>query len=102
MPSPLRTRVLLADDHAMVRRGLRLILDAEPDFEVIAEVGDGAQALERGLVDDIDLAILDVTMPRMTGLHTARELTQRRPGIRVLILSMHDNEQFLYLSLIHI
>ncbi len=97
--APLKTRILLADDHAVVRRGLRLVLDSEPDLEVVAEVGDGAEAVERGLQDDVDLAILDVTMPRMTGLHAAAELGRRRPELRVLILSMHDNEQYLFEAL---
>jgi DNA-binding NarL/FixJ family response regulator len=97
--TPLKTRILLADDHAVVRRGLRLVLESEPDLEVVAEVGDGAEALERSLDDDVDLAILDVTMPRMTGLHAAAELHRRRPDLRVLILSMHDNEQYLFEAL---
>jgi DNA-binding NarL/FixJ family response regulator len=97
--SPLKIRILLADDHAMVRRGLRMVLDSQPDLEVVDEVGDGAQAVERGLQPDVDLAILDVTMPRMTGLAATRELLHRRPELRVLILSMHENEQFLYEAL---
>jgi DNA-binding NarL/FixJ family response regulator len=96
---PLRTRILLADDHAVVRGGLRLVLDAQPDMEVVAEVGDGAEAVERGLQDDVDLAILDIAMPRMTGLHAARELHRRRPELRILILSMHENERYLYEAL---
>ena len=95
----LKTRILLADDHAVVRRGLRLVLESEPDMEVVAEVGDGAEAIQRALQDDVDLAILDVTMPRMTGLHAAAELHRRRPEVRVLILSMHDNEQYLFEAL---
>jgi len=97
--TPLKTRILLADDHAVVRRGLRLVLESEPDLQVVAEVGDGAEAVERALEDDVDLAILDVTMPRMTGLHAASELRRRRPELRVLILSMHDNEQYLFEAL---
>jgi DNA-binding NarL/FixJ family response regulator len=97
--TPLKTRILLADDHAVVRRGLRLVLESEPDLQVVAEVGDGAEAVERALDDDVDLAILDVTMPRMTGLHAASELHRRRPELRVLILSMHDNEQYLFEAL---
>jgi DNA-binding NarL/FixJ family response regulator len=93
------TRILLADDHAMVRRGLRLVLDAEPDLEVVVEAGDGAEAIAAGLREEIDLAILDVAMPRVTGLHAARELAQRRPAVRILMLSMHDSEQFLYEAL---
>ena len=99
MTTPLLTRVLLADDHAVVRAGLRLILDVEPDLRVVAEVEDGAQAVSRGGADDIDLAILDVSMPRMTGLQATRELVRRRPELRVLILSMHAGEQYLYEAL---
>jgi DNA-binding NarL/FixJ family response regulator len=96
---PLKTRILLADDHAMVRRGLRMVLDAEPDLEVVDEASDGAEALDRVLQGDVDLAILDVTMPRMTGLQAARELRRRGSDTKVLVLSMHDNEQYLYEAL---
>jgi DNA-binding NarL/FixJ family response regulator len=95
----LRTRILLAEDHAVVRGGLRMVLDAEPDMEVIAEAGDGAEAVEQGLHEDVDLAILDIAMPRMTGLHAARELHRRRPELRILMLSMHQNERYLYEAL---
>jgi len=98
-PIPLKARILLADDHAVVRRGLRLVLDAEPDLEVVAEAGDGAEAVARGLEADIDLVIIDISMPRMTGLHAVRELHARRPDKRILILSMHENEQYLYEAL---
>jgi DNA-binding NarL/FixJ family response regulator len=99
MPVPLKTRIVLADDHAVVRRGLRLVLDAEPDLEVVAEAGDGAEAVEQALRDDVHLAVLDVTMPRMTGIQAAREISRRRPDVRTLILSMHDNEQYLFEAL---
>lgn len=93
------TRILLADDHALVRRGLRLILDAEPDLEVVAEAADGAEAVELVGSTDIDLAILDIAMPRLTGLQAAREISQRAPEVRLLILSMYDNEQYLFEAL---
>jgi DNA-binding NarL/FixJ family response regulator len=92
------TRILLADDHALVRRGLRLILDAEPDLTVVAEAGNGAEAVE--LADQgVDLAILDIAMPRMTGIQAAREISRRAPEVRLLMLSMYDNEQYLFESL---
>jgi DNA-binding NarL/FixJ family response regulator len=97
--TPLVTRVLLADDHPIVRHGLRDLLDAEPDFRVVAEAGDGAEAVERALHDEVDLAILDVSMPRMTGLIAAQQLSARRPELRILMLSMHENEQFLFEAL---
>jgi DNA-binding NarL/FixJ family response regulator len=93
------TRILLADDHAMVRRGLRLVLDAEPDLEVVAEAGDGSEAVELGLDPRVNLAVLDVTMPRLTGIQAAGELARRRPLLKTLILSMHDNEQYLFEAL---
>jgi DNA-binding NarL/FixJ family response regulator len=96
---PLTTRILLADDHAVVRRGLCLVLDAEPDLEVVAEASDGAEAIHKALTSDVHLAILDVTMPRMTGLQAARELARRKPELRVLILSMHDNERYFFEAL---
>ena len=99
MTTPLVTRVLIADDHPVVRSGLRELLAGEPDFRVVAEVDDGALAVERALADDVDLAILDVTMPRMTGLQAARELASRKPELRILMLSMHENEQFLFEAL---
>ena len=91
--------VLLADDHTLVRHGLRLVLESESDLRVVAEAGDGAQAIEQGLRAEVDLAILDVSMPRMTGLQAAAELTRRRPDLRVLILSMHDSEHYLFQAL---
>ncbi len=92
-------RLLLADDHAMVRRGLRLVLDAEPDLRVVAEAGDGLEALEAARQPDLDLAILDVSMPRMTGLQVAAEIATLRPDLRVLMLSMHESEQYLFEAL---
>jgi DNA-binding NarL/FixJ family response regulator len=99
MPVPLVTRILVADDHVIVRRGLTLVLDAEPDLAVVAEAADGAEAVEAGLRDDVHLAILDISMPRKTGLQAAQELARRRPELRILILSMYDNEQFLFEAL---
>jgi DNA-binding NarL/FixJ family response regulator len=96
---PLRTRILLADDHTVVRQGLRFILDSEPDLEVVAEASNGNEAVARALGDDIDLAILDIAMPTMTGLQAARELARRRPELKMLILSMHDDEGYLFEAL---
>ncbi|GGY97643.1 DNA-binding response regulator [Streptomyces olivaceoviridis] len=92
-------RILLADDHALVRRGVRLILDQEPDLEVVAEAGDGAEAVELARTRDVDLAVLDIAMPRMTGLQAARELAVLKPGLRILMLTMHDNEQYFFQAL---
>jgi DNA-binding NarL/FixJ family response regulator len=92
-------RLLLADDHTLVRSGLRRILDAEPGLEVVAEAADGAEAVEQALARELDLAVLDVSMPRMTGLQAARRIREQRPQLQVLILSMHDNEEFFFEAL---
>ncbi|MEU3188707.1 response regulator transcription factor [Streptomyces sp. NPDC006923] len=93
------TRILLADDHALVRRGVRLILDNEPDLTVVAEAGDGAEAIAQARAHHPDLAILDIAMPRLTGLQAARELSRVQPGLRILMLTMYDNEQFFFEAL---
>jgi DNA-binding NarL/FixJ family response regulator len=95
----LKSRVLLADDHALVRRGLRMIVDAQPDLEVVAEAADGLQAIEVARGNDLDLAIIDISMPRMTGLQAARQLHKLRPQLPILILTMHESEQYLYEAL---
>ena len=99
MPTPLVTRILIADDFPIVRSGLRKLLDAKPDLEVVAEAEDGHEAVEKALAEDVDLVILDVSMPRMTGIQAAAELHKRKPGLRILMLSMHDSEQFLFEAL---
>ncbi|SNT60257.1 DNA-binding response regulator, NarL/FixJ family, contains REC and HTH domains [Asanoa hainanensis] len=93
------TRILLADDHALVRRGVRLILDAEPDLTVVAEAADGAEAIGLAQEHRPDLAVLDIAMPRLTGLQAARELSRSTPDLRILILTMYDNEQYFFEAL---
>jgi DNA-binding NarL/FixJ family response regulator len=75
------------------------VLDSVPDLEVVAEAGDGAEAVETALAEGVDLAVLDVSMPRMTGLQAALELTRREPEMRVLMLSMHDDERYFFEAL---
>lgn len=92
-------RVLLADDHHIVRQGLRMLIDAEPDLTVVAEAGDGIEAVRAAVANEIDLAILDVSMPRMTGIHAAREILAVRPKARILMLSMYDSTEYLFEAL---
>jgi DNA-binding NarL/FixJ family response regulator len=99
MPIPLVTRILVADDHPIVRSGLRKVLDAKADMEVVAEAEDGAEAVRLALAEDVHVAILDVSMPRMTGIQAAEELHRRKPELKLLMLSMYDSEQFLFESL---
>jgi DNA-binding NarL/FixJ family response regulator len=99
MPIPLVTRILIADDFAIVREGLKKVLDAKPDLEVVAEAEDGREAVDKALNEDVHLAVLDVSMPRMTGIQAAAELHKRKPELKTLMLSMHDSEQFLFEAL---
>jgi DNA-binding NarL/FixJ family response regulator len=99
MPVPLRSRILLADDHELVRSGLKMVLDSQPDLKVVAEASDGEEALKIGISAELDLAVLDVTMPKLTGLEVAAELHNSRPELHTLMLSVHDNEQYFFEAL---
>lgn len=92
-------RVLIADDHGMVRSGLRLLLEREPDVEVVGEAADGIEAKEMALRERPDLAILDVKMPGLNGLDATREIREGAPEVAVLVLSMHDDERYLFEAL---
>lgn len=97
MSSPVR--ILLADDHALVRRGVRLVLESEPGLAVVGEADDGAHLIELAQSADADLVVLDITMPRMTGLQAARTLAKSRPDLKILFLTMHDSEQYFFEAL---
>jgi DNA-binding NarL/FixJ family response regulator len=97
--TPLKTRLVIADDHTIVRRGLRSLFAAQPDFAVVGEAEDGEDAVRVVLETEADLAVLDISMPRKTGLAAARDIAQRRPETRVLMLSMHDSEQYFFEAL---
>jgi DNA-binding NarL/FixJ family response regulator len=92
-------RLLIADDHGIMRSGLRLLLDRQPDMEVVAEAADGLEAVALALRERPDICILDVAMPRMTGLQATVEIRAHAPEIAVLVLSMHDDERYLFEAL---
>jgi DNA-binding NarL/FixJ family response regulator len=92
-------KILVADDHGIVRAGIRLLLERQSDLEVVAEASDGVEAVEQALAVRPDLCILDVGMPRLTGLQAAREIRSHLPNARVLMLSMHDDEHYLFEAL---
>jgi DNA-binding NarL/FixJ family response regulator len=95
----MSVRILIADDHGIVRGGLRLLLERQPGLEVVAEAVDGVEAFERALESRPDLCVLDVSMPRLTGLQATRQIRAHLPGTTVLILSMHDDERYLFEAL---
>ena len=88
--------VLIADDHGIVRSGVRMLIERQPDMDVVAEAGDGIEAVELALAHRPRVAVLDVSMPRMTGLQAAREIKSQAPEVHVLLLSMHDDERYLF------
>lgn len=95
----LRARTLIADDHELLRRAVKTTLDAEPDFEVVAEAADGAEAIDAVLRERIDLAIVDITMPKVNGINVVREIALQRPQTRVVVLTMHEREDLLQQAL---
>ncbi len=92
-------RVLVADDHTIVRTGIRHVLESEAGFEVVGEASTGAEALELAASLQPDVAVLDISMPGESGLRVAAELRQRSPSTHILILSMHDNTEYVLESL---
>ena len=92
-------KVMIADDHGIVRSGVRMLLERQPDIEVIAEAADGAEARDVAIRERPDLAILDVKMPKLTGLQATREIREQAPEVSVLILSMYDDERYLFEAL---
>jgi len=92
-------KILIADDHGIVRGGLKLLLDRQPDMEVVEEASDGAEAVALALRARPDICVLDVSMPKMTGLQATVEIRSHAPEISVLMLSMHDDERYLYEAL---
>jgi DNA-binding NarL/FixJ family response regulator len=92
-------KILVADDHGIVRAGIKLLLERQADLDVVAEAADGVEAVSSALASRPDMCILDVGMPRMTGLQAAREIRAQLPDVRVLILSMHDDEHYLFEAL---
>jgi DNA-binding NarL/FixJ family response regulator len=94
-----KLRILLGDDHTLLRQGLRKILQERPDWDVIAEAGDGREAVRQALAVQPDVAILDIGMPLMNGIEATRQIVRRRPDTHVLILSMHANEAYIIQAL---
>jgi two-component system response regulator NreC len=88
-------RVLLADDHAVLRAGLRLLINAQPDMETVGEAQDGAETLSQAIATRPDVILLDLSMPRLGGLAVLRDLRERVPQSRVLVLTMHADEAYL-------
>jgi two-component system, NarL family, response regulator NreC len=94
-----RIRILLGDDHTVMRQGLRKILESHRDWEVVAEVSDGRDAVQKAATAQPDVAILDISMPLLNGIEATRQIARKVPGVRVLILSMHSAEEYIVQAL---
>jgi DNA-binding NarL/FixJ family response regulator len=99
VPIPFPAHVLIADDHAVVRQGIKAMLENEPDLTVVDEAADGVEAVRKATLQDVNLVILDVAMPGLTGLQAAREIARRKPDLAMLILSMYDREEYFFEAL---
>jgi DNA-binding NarL/FixJ family response regulator len=96
VPTLSRARILIADDFAVVREGVKALLERQADLQVTAYAVDGMDAVEKATTADVDLAILDIAMPKLTGLQAVREIARRRPDLPILLLSMHASEQYFF------
>ena len=91
-----KIKILIADDHAFVREGTRRILEQEEDLEVIAEAGDGEEAVKKALSLKPDVAIIDISMPKLDGIEATKQIKTLCPAMNVLILSAYDDDQFIF------
>jgi len=94
-----RMRILLADDHTLMRHGLRKIIEEQPDWEVVAETGDGREAVRLAVELKPDVAVLDIAMPLLNGIEATRQIARRAPPVRILILSMYSDESYIVQAL---
>jgi len=92
-------RIVLADDHAAMRHGLRLVLEQQPDFEVVGEASDGREAVALAETLKPDVAVLDITMPNLNGIEAARQIIGKQPVVSIIVLSMHADESFVLRAL---
>src|SRR6202167_1045046 len=92
-------RILLADDHNVMRKGLKLLLESQPEFIVVAEAADGRQAVEQADATSPDVAVLDIAMPNLNGIEAAQRIVSQRPSTSIIILSMHSDEGYVLRAL---
>src|SRR5436189_3377885 len=95
----MKIRILLADDHTILRAGLRMMLNAQPDMEVVGEAQDGRQAIAEALRLQPDIVLMDITMPDISGIEATRQIKKLLPEVKVLVLTMHENDEYIFQAL---
>ena len=93
---PELIRVLIADDHTLVRQGIRMLIEAQPDLQVVGEAGDGAEVVRLARELAPDLVVMDIAMPEMDGLQATREIKRAQPNVQILVLTMHEGEDYFF------
>jgi len=95
----MKIRILLADDHTILRAGLRMMLNAQPDFDVVGEAQDGRQAIQEAQKLQPDVILMDITMPDMNGIEATRQIKKLLPETKVLVLTMHEHDEYVFQAL---
>src|SRR5437667_6269591 len=95
----MKIRILLVDDHTILRAGLKMMLNAQPDMDVIGEAHDGRQAIQESQRLHPDIVLMDITMPDMNGIESTRQIKKALPDVKVLILTMHENDEYVFQAL---
>ncbi len=95
----MKIHILLADDHTILRAGLKMMLNAQPDMEVIGEAHDGRQAVNEALRLQPDIVLMDITMPDINGIEATRQIKRMLPDVKVLVLTMHENDEYVFQAL---
>jgi two-component system response regulator NreC len=95
----MKMRILLADDHTILRAGLKMMLNAQPDMDVVGEAQDGRQAIQEAQRLQPDIVLMDITMPDMNGIEATRQIKRNIPNVRVLILTMHEHDEYVFQAL---
>ena len=95
----MKIRILLADDHTILRAGLKMMLNAQPDMEVVGEAQDGRQAIEETQKLQPDIVLMDITMPDLNGIEATRQIKRLVPDVKILMLTMHEHDEYVFQAL---
>ncbi|HEY4385310.1 MAG TPA: response regulator transcription factor, partial [Ktedonobacteraceae bacterium] len=95
----MKIRILLADDHTILRAGLKMMLNAQPDLEIVGEAQDGRQAIQEAQRLQPDIILMDITMPDINGIEATKQVKKLLPDVKILILTMHEHDEYIFQAL---